>query len=99
VYPYRLCRPGFENAYALLTPRQRGYVKRLVAEVCRDPAPDDNRTIRLPYLGAMYVKAIDDDGYWLLYYEQDGTIYCVSCSHESPFIDPVVDIVDADPPA
>ena len=47
----------------------------------------------------MYVKAIDDDGYWLLYYEQAGTVYCVSCGHESPFIDQVVDAADADPPA
>jgi hypothetical protein len=95
VDPYRLCRPGFENAYALLRPQQRGHVKRLVAEVCRDPEPDDVWKIRLPYLGAMYVKAIDDEGYWLLYYVQEGTVYCVSCGQDSPFIDPVEDLTSA----
>jgi hypothetical protein len=66
--------------------------------VCRDPDPDDVWKIRLPYLGAMYVKAIDDEGYWLLYFVQNGTVWCVSCGHGSEQVDVLVDLSDLDQP-
>ncbi len=90
--PYHLCEPSFVGTYALLTPSERAHIKRLVTEVRTDPDPDDIRKIRIPYLGSLYVQAIDDEGYWLLYFVQNQVVYCVSCGHGSPHTDPLVDL-------
>ena len=76
-----------------MSPVQRGHIKRLGAGVRGDPTPDEVWKISLPYLGAMYVKAVDDDGYWLLYFEQNQTVYCVSCGKDSPYIDVLADLI------
>lgn len=90
--PYYLCEPSFPNTYALLSPAQRSHIKQLVDRVRISPERDDVWKIGVPYLGAMYVKAFDDDGYWLLYFVQEGILNCVACGLDSPYTDVLVDL-------
>jgi hypothetical protein len=92
VLPYRFARPSFENAYALLSPSQRRLVQDIIADVRRNPDPDDIRKISIPYVGSMYVRAFGEEGCWLFYYVQDGIVWCVSCGQGSEYIDVLVDV-------
>jgi hypothetical protein len=98
VRPYRLCKPTFLNGYVQLTPRERWKIKQIISEIRQDPTPDDIKKIPIPYLGSMYVKAYDDDDFWVLYYVEQGIVCCVSCGRDSSYIDILEDLVVSRPP-
>lgn len=92
MHPYRLARPTFENAYALLSPTQRRCVLDIIADVRHNPEPDDISKISIPYVGSMYVRAFGEEGCWLFYFVQNEVVCCVSCGQGSEYIDVLVDI-------
>lgn len=92
MYPLRVAQPTFANAFALLSNSERSRVKDIIGEIRRDPTPDDVLKFSIPYLGSMYVKYEDFEGFWVLYYVQDDAVWAVSCGHGNVNLDPVTDV-------
>lgn len=96
---YRLIKPYFLDAYLQLRPDQQQRIRALIAEVRQTPNPDDIRRIRVESVNGIHCKAFDEDAsLWLVYYVQNQIVWCVSCGHETPYIDVMTDLkIDASP--
>jgi len=96
--PYRLLRPTFLDTYIQLAPRERFKIKKIILDVRFDPDPDDIMKIRINYLGLPYVKAYDENDYWLMYFIERGVVICALCGRDSSYINLLEDLVASNPP-
>ena len=85
------------DTYIQLTPRERWKIKKIILDVRFDPEPDDVMKIRIEYLSYNYIKAYDENDYWMMYYVERGTVFCVLCGRDSSYIDLLEDLVISHP--